>query len=373
MSNRAATSKRKRPPQYVDLTNENDTDEQPLPMERGKKRTERFIERGERVDVDFVIGALQVDADVPIATIDDAKLLEMLQIALPAVDSVHLKAWVAIRHKAHQSETSAEFLNAALTAEFPDQTSQNSSQTRTTDRPDQRSLKEFVVDDSVERLPDNHVDIVLGNAICCGICFDYYNMESTLPCSKSEEHTLCKRCFGYYILSKASSDSLSTIECAYDACDGRYDKLVAEAYLPAGLCKRMDTNQLQVDQRVALATGNVAATLYCECGVVAVVEREHVGDNTVTCCCGRTYCIKCGNFVHPAQPCPLPRETIKWMGKHKAKRCPNCGTGIEKTGGCTHMTCRTCKHEFCWLCLGPWRGHTPKKCRDLKKENGVKE
>lgn len=33
------------------------------------------------------------------------------------------------------------------------------------------------------------------------------------------------------------------------------------------------------------------------------------------------------------------------------KNCPKCGVIIEKVGGCTHMTCRKCKHEFCWVCL----------------------
>ena len=23
---------------------------------------------------------------------------------------------------------------------------------------------------------------------------------------------------------------------------------------------------------------------------------------------------------------------------------------------CSHMTCRTCTHQFCWVCLGPYKG-----------------
>ena len=42
------------------------------------------------------------------------------------------------------------------------------------------------------------------------------------------------------------------------------------------------------------------------------------------------------------------------------RRCPACGTGVEKSGGCDHMTCRPaaggCGHEFCWLCLAPYGG-----------------
>ncbi len=34
------------------------------------------------------------------------------------------------------------------------------------------------------------------------------------------------------------------------------------------------------------------------------------------------------------------------------RKCPNCNTRIEKNQGCNHMTCRLCKHEFCWTCMG---------------------
>ena len=34
--------------------------------------------------------------------------------------------------------------------------------------------------------------------------------------------------------------------------------------------------------------------------------------------------------------------------------CPRCGVYIYKEGGCNHMYCQKCKHEFCWFCLGPF-------------------
>jgi len=41
-----------------------------------------------------------------------------------------------------------------------------------------------------------------------------------------------------------------------------------------------------------------------------------------------------------------------------SKQCPYCNVWIEKNGGCQHMTCHSCRGEFCWLCNGKWRGHS---------------
>lgn len=37
--------------------------------------------------------------------------------------------------------------------------------------------------------------------------------------------------------------------------------------------------------------------------------------------------------------------------------CPKCAIIIEKNGGCSHMTCGKCKHEFCWNCFGDYKDH----------------
>jgi hypothetical protein len=37
-----------------------------------------------------------------------------------------------------------------------------------------------------------------------------------------------------------------------------------------------------------------------------------------------------------------------------SKPCPNCSFDIHKSGGCEHMTCSKCSHEFCFLCLAAY-------------------
>ena len=37
------------------------------------------------------------------------------------------------------------------------------------------------------------------------------------------------------------------------------------------------------------------------------------------------------------------------------KPCPKCNSSIERDGGCRHITCFICKHEFFWCCLRSFR------------------
>lgn len=51
-------------------------------------------------------------------------------------------------------------------------------------------------------------------------------------------------------------------------------------------------------------------------------------------------------------------DTMGW------KRCPDCGTGVERTMGCSHMIC-VCGGEFCYSCGDRWEPMgvgCPRKC-----------
>jgi len=86
----------------------------------------------------------------------------------------------------------------------------------------------------------------------------------------------------------------------------------------------------------------------------------------VQCSCGFRFCFQCHREAHaPAtceqmklweQKCQDDSETFNWKSVN-CRECPKCKIAVEKNGGCNHMVCRQCKHEWCWVCMRSWKGH----------------
>mmetsp|Transcript_18810 Transcript_18810/g.27170 ORF Transcript_18810/g.27170 Transcript_18810/m.27170 type:complete len:229 (-) Transcript_18810:560-1246(-) len=70
--------------------------------------------------------------------------------------------------------------------------------------------------------------------------------------------------------------------------------------------------------------------------------------------CQLNFCIKCRSSHSRIINCSRVEENSfrqwKKSTRQGCKRCPSCRSYIEKDGGCRHMTCTFCHHEFCWRC-----------------------
>ena len=92
--------------------------------------------------------------------------------------------------------------------------------------------------------------------------------------------------------------------------------------------------------------------------------------------CGKRFCSNCchphsmrmtcehAKKIRDAQSKISEKErkaNEEWLKKH-TKPCPQCKFPIERNGGCRHITCQKCKHEFCWVCLKKyrWNKNVPK-------------
>ena len=92
----------------------------------------------------------------------------------------------------------------------------------------------------------------------------------------------------------------------------------------------------------------------------------------VSCLCGHVFCGHCMQrsrlSVESHAPAPCA-DVESWMKKSQSeglninwilvntKSCPKCQRPIQKNAGCMHMTCTQCRHEWCWVCAGPWSEH----------------
>jgi len=110
--------------------------------------------------------------------------------------------------------------------------------------------------------------------------------------------------------------------------------------------------------------GRVKWCTQANCG--NAITADMVTGTVVRCKCSYRFCFQCHKEAHsPAtceqvklwgQKCKDDSETTHWKYAN-TKDCPKCETPVEKNGGCNHMTCRQCKHEWCWVCIRPWKGH----------------
>ncbi|GAB5355954.1 hypothetical protein AAMO2058_000249300 [Amorphochlora amoebiformis] len=76
--------------------------------------------------------------------------------------------------------------------------------------------------------------------------------------------------------------------------------------------------------------------------------------------CDSVICFDCKQDYHSGQSCDDVGDTDlkEWARGRDCTDCTKCGMLIERSGGCNHMTCRKCKHEFCWICGADYKsGH----------------
>lgn len=121
---------------------------------------------------------------------------------------------------------------------------------------------------------------------------------------------------------------------------------------------------------LALDTGAaVYGMVECKCGYKACVSCDDEGHAPATCDMVRWH--YCNAHVrwragvrnvrtivrHTTGYCPIPRsvQNVEVILRRMAVAvCINRSYFHDVD----HMTCRQCKHEFCWICDGAWKSHT---------------
>ncbi|CAL1706039.1 unnamed protein product [Somion occarium] len=205
----------------------------------------------------------------------------------------------------------------------------------------------------------------------CPICFDDTQTETmALACN----HKFCSACWNAYITSKIRTEGEHWITCMAEDCS----LVTPDKFIHFALKDDKATwerfQELLVRHFVS-CNPNLKFCPYPSCtnavSCPAASSKSVLTTIVPIVCCGASdshkFCFGCTIDAdhRPVicavakmwlQKCQDDSETANWI-KSNTKECSKCQSTIEKNGGCNHMTCKKCKYEFCWVCMGPWSEH----------------
>ncbi|KAL5606803.1 uncharacterized protein BROUX77_003996 [Berkeleyomyces rouxiae] len=216
----------------------------------------------------------------------------------------------------------------------------------------------------------------------CDICLD--DEEGLESFAMKCKHRFCVNCYRQYLTQKIRGEGeAARIQCPHDGCrrilDAHSLNLLVKGSLRDRYHELLDRTYVE-DRDKAKWCPAPDCPNAIECSVKRK-DLERVVPS-VSCLCGHRFCFGCLLSDHQPAPCDLVKrwlkkcaddsETANWISAH-TKECPQCNSTIEKNGGCNHMTCRKCRYEFCWMCMGPWNEHGTSwyNCNRYEEKSGT--
>lgn len=208
----------------------------------------------------------------------------------------------------------------------------------------------------------------------CEICF-----ENPVELSRACCHfQTCLSCLGAYVTGKVC-EGQPRVQCPSCRClllDSEVLDLLASGEL------RAKWRQFLVD-----AKRDPDLKTCPRCGVPQTRPEEYVRKSKwklrhgapVTCdSCDMHWCFVCHAPWHEGLTCRKfkrgDRAMKEWSKEvdfqgsrvqKNAQKCPGCKSYIQRSSGCTHMTCPQCKTDFCYTCGDRYCGYTNKAFRLL--------
>jgi len=182
----------------------------------------------------------------------------------------------------------------------------------------------------------------------CEICFEKYPMSDLywLPCN----HYYCFECLTTYFVQGLENIKNVIFSCPHPGCPAEYHEDFIKRQLSSESKERYErfVYYRQVDEDPNLR--------WCSSPKCKEVIDRNPKTDFVQCGCGHKMCFLCGENWHEGKECAdVEHEGFKkWSKGRNVKRCPKCSFRIEKLGGCNHITCSRCSHDFCWLCGDPY-------------------
>ena len=175
-------------------------------------------------------------------------------------------------------------------------------------------------DDNGDNCGDMDHDAICGICMDSSIYFDSSTRFKNYPACKHYDNNYCNSCLYKYTSEQIESKKFGLIKCPYPSCKHQFKKKLIKEVVEDNVYSNYMTEKR-----------NIREELKCRANPFYAVKKYALTawDNLV---------INLKSFRR------------RGMINSSSRRCPSCSYVIEKNGGCQHMTCCVCKHEFFWCC-----------------------
>ena len=150
----------------------------------------------------------------------------------------------------------------------------------------------------------------------CIICNDEFCLSIESDCTgKHGRKFFGQSCYRKYLTGKIDDRAYGNLCCMYPSCREPLSAEFIQACVSSEKYEKYTTEKETVNKAVLLTAGSKYLKI-------------------------RRFC----QFSYETSLSAFRRTVTD------SRRCPNCRFIIEKDGGCNHMTCQVCGHEFHWCC-----------------------
>ena len=234
-----------------------------------------------------------------------------------------------------------------------------------------------LIDINDNQIHDNNKDKLDNDFLSdeCEVCYEEISEEdknlNTIPCG----HLFCTHCWFNYLKTSILEAKVDNIKCMNHECL----EIMSDEFILKHLSEdnNLVEKYLKFKKRAEIIKDkNKKLCPNPDCD--SFLQKSE-SSKYVKCENGHKYCFECLKPPHGKKSCDykIEKEFMKWKKGKRVKRCPRCHMYTEKNEGCNHMTCVSCKYQWCWLCEGPYAyGHyTSGRCsgHQFTRADDIKE
>ena len=212
---------------------------------------------------------------------------------------------------------------------------------------------DLIIEEAINQENKNIKINVDNNIEECEVCYEEILKAdkdlNSIPCG----HLFCTHCWFNYLKTLILEAKVEKIKCMDHSCN----QIVSEEFIlnhindNKNIVEKYDKFKKRAEI-IKDKDKKLCPKADCDSFLKKTKKSKYV-----KCEHGHEYCFDCLNPPHGNKPCDLKLEKqfMKWKKGKRVKRCPRCQMYTEKNEGCNHMTCVSCKYQWCWLCEGEYK------------------